>query len=217
MTKLYVGVMIDDLTTRGVTEPYRMFTSRAEFRLTLRADNADQRLTALGMELGLVGDLRAKIHLEKARALKTARELGRSLTLSPSRTQAAGISVTPDGQPRSVLQLLGHPGVDVERLTAIWPELSTWSAATREQLEIEATYAGYLHRQAADVRAFQRDEDLLLPGDIDYAVIGSLSNEVREKLSAVRPRTLGQAARMEGMTPSALMSLLGHVRRRQAA
>ncbi len=213
----YIGVMIDDLTTRGVTEPYRMFTSRAEFRLTLRADNADQRLTAYGSELGLVSGGRAQRYFRKAEALEAARELGRGLVLSPSRAVAAGLPVTPDGQPRTALQLLGYAAIDVERLSAIWPVLSGWPAEVREQLEIDALYAGYLHRQAADVRAFQRDEDLVLSEEIDYAAIGSLSNEVREKLASVRPRTLGQASRIEGMTPSALMSLLGHAKRRAAA
>ena len=213
----YVGVLIDDLTTRGVTEPYRMFTSRAEFRLSLRADNADQRLTRKGVELGVVSSDRASIFATKARALEEAREQATALTVSPARALSFGIAVTADGQPRSALQLLGHPQVNAARLSAIWPELSVWSPQVCEHLEIEATYAGYLHRQAADIRAFQRDEDLILASDLDYAAIGSLSNEVREKLQDVQPRTLGQAARIEGMTPSALMSLLGHVKRRMAA
>ncbi len=213
----YIGVLIDDLTTRGVTEPYRMFTSRAEFRLSLRADNADQRLTMRGVELGVVLSNRASTFAGKARALEEARQQAATLMISPARTLSFGIAVTADGQPRSALQLLGHPGVDVARLSGIWPELATWAPQVCEQLEIEATYAGYLHRQAADVRAFQRDEDLVLAGNLDYAAIGGLSNEIREKLQGVRPLTLGQAARIEGMTPSALMSLLGHVKRRTAA
>ncbi|WP_174300088.1 tRNA uridine-5-carboxymethylaminomethyl(34) synthesis enzyme MnmG [Caulobacter sp. S45] len=213
----YIGVLIDDLTTRGVTEPYRMFTSRAEFRLSLRADNADQRLTSRGVELGLVQSSRRAIFEKKMQALSEARHLARELTLSPSRSLAAGIAVTPDGQPRSVLQLLGYASVDIGLLSTIWPELAAWPAEVVEQLRIETIYAGYLNRQAADVEAFRRDENMRLPADLDYEVVGSLSNEVREKLSAVRPSTLGQAARIEGMTPSALMTLLGHVKRRQAA
>ena len=182
----YIGVMIDDLTTRGVTEPYRMFTSRAEFRLTLRADNADQRLTARGVALGLVGAMRAEAYRAKAQHLDIARKLAHALKISPTRTLAAGISVTPDGQPRSAFQLLGHSGVDVSTLTAIWPELSAWPVEVCEQMEIEATYAGYLHRQAADVQAFRRDEGLTLPPGLDYATIGSLSSEVREKLTVVK-------------------------------
>ena len=213
----YIGVLIDDLTTRGVTEPYRMFTSRAEFRLSLRADNADQRLTTRGVDLGIVSPIRAAQYASKARALEEARQMACELMISPSRTIKFGIEVTADGQPRSALQLLGHPGVDVARLSAIWPQMAGWPRELAEQLEIEATYAGYLHRQAADVRAFQRDEGLELAEDLDYAAIGNLSHEIREKLAAVRPRTLGQATRIEGMTPSALMSLLGYVKRRQAA
>ena len=213
----YIGVLIDDLTTRGVTEPYRMFTSRAEFRLTLRSDNADQRLTSRGVELGLVGSERALIYAAKHRRLEAARVQARALTASPSRTRGAGIQVTADGQTRSAMQLLAHPGVSVSGLVQLWPELADWPADVAEQIEIEALYAGYLGRQAADVQAFRKDEDLLLPADLDYSVIGSLSNEVRERLASVRPRTLGQAGRMEGVTPSALISLLGHVRRRSAA
>ena len=212
----YIGVLIDDLTTRGVTEPYRMFTSRAEFRLSLRADNADQRLTAWGETLGLVGPERAAVFRKKADALCVARDLASTLTLSPSRALAAGIGVTHDGQPRSASQLLGRTGVDVALLASIWPELKALTPAIAEQLEIEATYAGYLHRQSVDVAAFRKDEALLLPSEVDYGAIGSLSNEVKEKLSKVRPATLGQAARIEGVTPSALMSLLAHVRRRAA-
>ncbi len=213
----YIGVLIDDLTTRGVTEPYRMFTSRAEFRLSLRADNADQRLTERGARLGIVSSTRADIYRRKAQALEDARSQAAALVISPSRTLAFGIGVTADGQPRSALQLLGHVGVDVAALSAIWLQLADWPADICEQLEIEATYAGYLHRQAADVRAFQRDENLMLADTLDYAAIGSLSNELREKLTVVRPCTLGQAARIEGMTPSALMSLLGYVKRQVAA
>ena len=213
----YIGVLIDDLTSRGVTEPYRMFTSRAEFRLSLRSDNADQRLTARGVQLGLVGSLRAGVYIEKQKLLDVAREQAGRLKASPSRTCERGIRVTADGQPRSAMQLLAYPGVDVAALAGLWPELLAWPTDIREQIEIEAGYAGYLGRQAADVQAFRKDEDLLLPDDLDYGLLGSLSNEVRERLTMVRPRTLGQAGRLEGVTPSALMSLLGHVRRRVSA
>ena len=213
----YIGVMIDDLTTRGVTEPYRVFTSRAEFRLTLRSDNADQRLTRRGAELGLVTPVRAKKFTAKYEALETARALATGMTISSSRAVAAGLMVASDGQPRSAMQLLSLPGVDVALLEKIWPCVSSWSDEVGEQLKIEATYAGYLHRQAADIQAFRRDEDLLLPVELDYATVGGLSSEAREKLIASRPQTLGQAGRIEGVTPSALMSLLGHVKRRLAA
>ena len=212
----YIGVMIDDLVTRGVTEPYRMFTSRAEFRLTLRADNADQRLTGRGTRLGVVGPARAEAFKAKSEALAQARDQAAALTLTPTEAARAGLPVKADGQRRDVTQLLAYPDITFERLQALWPQLAEWPAAVREQVEIDASYAGYLDRQAADAEAFRRDEDLRLPGDLDYGAVGGLSNEVREKLSAIRPLTLGQAARMEGVTPGALTALLAHVRRRAA-
>jgi tRNA uridine 5-carboxymethylaminomethyl modification enzyme len=212
----YIGVLLDDLVTRGVTEPYRMFTSRAEFRLTLRADNADQRLTARGIELGVVGAARAQAFGGKAAALAAAREQARALTLTPAEAARADLPVKADGQRRDLIQLLAYPSIDFETLAKVWPQISGWSPAVREQLEIDASYAGYLDRQAADAEAFRRDEDLRLPADLDYAGVGGLSNEVREKLAAVRPLTLGQAARIEGVTPGALTALLAHVRRRAA-
>ena len=212
----YIGVLLDDLVTRGVTEPYRMFTSRAEFRLTLRADNADQRLTARGVELGAVGTERGRAFGEKAAALATARAQARDLTLTPAEAARAGLPVKADGQRRDLLQLLAYPSIGFDELTQIWPQISSWPPAVREQLEIDAAYAGYLDRQAADAAAFRKDEDLRLPAELDYAAVGGLSNEVREKLLAVRPLTLGQAARIEGVTPGALTALLAHVRRRAA-
>jgi len=212
----YIGVLIDDLVTRGVTEPYRMFTSRAEFRLTLRADNADQRLTARGVELGVVGSVRAAAFVVKAAELARARGEARALTLTPAEAARAGLPVKADGQRRDLLQLLAYPTIGFDDLAKIWPQAQAWSPAVREQLEIDASYAGYLDRQAADAAAFRRDEDLRLPADLDYAGVGGLSNEVREKLAAVRPLTLGQAARIEGVTPGALTALLAHVRRRAA-
>jgi len=212
----YIGVMIDDLVTRGVTEPYRMFTSRAEFRLTLRADNADQRLTARGVELGVVGAVRAEAYAAKAEALAAARAEARTLILTPSQAARAGLPVKADGQRRNLMELLAYPTISFEDLTGLWPQIAAWGPTVREQVEIDASYAGYLDRQAADVAAFRRDEDLRLPGDLDYATVGGLSNEVSQKLSAVRPLTLGQAARIEGVTPGALTALLAHVRRRAA-
>jgi tRNA uridine 5-carboxymethylaminomethyl modification enzyme len=212
----YIGVLIDDLVTRGVTEPYRMFTSRAEFRLLLRADNADQRLTAKGEALGVVGSARAGVFAHKAQALSGARGRAAELTLTPTAAAAAGLPVKADGQRRNLLQLLAYPTIAFEDLARLWPEIGDWSPAVREQVEIDASYAGYLDRQSADVAAFRRDEDLRLPAELDYAAIGGLSNEVRGKLAAVRPLTLGQAARIEGVTPGALTALLAHVRRRAA-
>jgi tRNA uridine 5-carboxymethylaminomethyl modification enzyme len=212
----YIGVMVDDLVTRGVTEPYRMFTSRAEFRLTLRADNSDQRLTARGLALGVVGSERAAAFGAKAEALAQARQLARALTLTPAEAARAGLPVKADGQRRDLLQLLAYPSIGLDDLARIWPQVGAWSPAVREQMEIDAGYAGYLDRQAADAEAFRRDENLRLPAELDYAGVGGLSNEVREKLAAVRPLTLGQAARIEGVTPGALTALLAHVRRHAA-
>jgi len=212
----YIGVLIDDLVTRGVTEPYRMFTSRAEFRLTLRADNADQRLTAKGVALGVVGPARAAAFAAKAQALAEARAEAAALTLTPQAAVRHGLPVKTDGQRRNVMELLAYPTIGFDDLARVWPQIGAWPPAVREQVEIDAAYAGYLDRQVADVAAFRRDEDLRLPAELDYAAIGGLSNEVRQKLSAVRPLTLGQAARIEGVTPGALTALLAHVRRRAA-
>jgi tRNA uridine 5-carboxymethylaminomethyl modification enzyme len=209
----YIGVMIDDLVTRGVTEPYRMFTSRAEFRLSLRSDNADQRLTAWGVGHGVVGRERAEAYRVKASELAHARERAGGLTISPAEAARLGLTLNNDGRRRDLFQLLTLPGASLDRLAAVWPELASWPGSVREQIEIDATYAGYLSRQASDVEAYRRDENLLLPSDLDYAAVGGLSSEVREKLHLSRPRTLGQAARIEGMTPGALTALLGHVRR----
>ncbi len=211
----YIGVMIDDLVTRGVTEPYRMFTSRAEYRLSLRADNADQRLTPKGVELGCVGPERARVFADNMREIEAARALAHSLQLTPAQAQARGLTVNQDGQRRDALQLLAYPTISYEQLAAIWPELGSLSRQAREQLEIDAMYAGYLERQALDVQAFKRDEDLRLDPALDYARVGGLSNEVREKLAAARPVTLGQASRIEGVTPGALTALLAHVKRQQ--
>jgi tRNA uridine 5-carboxymethylaminomethyl modification enzyme len=190
-----------------------MFTSRAEFRLTLRADNADQRLTGLGVKLGLVGPERAARFAGKAEALAVARARARALSLTPAEAVRAGFRVNADGQRRNLVQLLAYSEIGFSDLAAVWPEIEAWSPEVREQIEIDALYAGYLDRQAADVEAFRRDENLRLPADLDYARVGGLSHEAKEKLAAVRPLTLGQAARIEGITPGALTALLAHVRR----
>jgi tRNA uridine 5-carboxymethylaminomethyl modification enzyme len=209
----YIGVMIDDLVTRGVSEPYRMFTSRAEFRLTLRADNADQRLTQRGIDLGVVGSDRAALFHVKQSALVAARRQAEALTVTPTEAAKVDIRVNEDGQRRSLVQLLAYPGVGWDEVERLWPQLREWPAAVREQIEVDAAYAGYLDRQQAEVDAFRRDEALALPGDLDYAAVAGLSNECRQKLSAVRPQTLGQASRIEGVTPGAITALLAHVRR----
>jgi len=209
----YIGVMIDDLVTRGVTEPYRMFTSRAEFRLTLRADNADQRLTQRAHGLGLIGRDRFESFVRKQEALDAARAQAKAWTLTPQQAGNLGLTVNPDGQRRSLVQLLAYPGASLQRFAAQWPEIEAWPRAVAEQIEIDGLYAGYLDRQAADAEAFRREEDLRLPADLDYTAVGGLSFECREKLMAVRPLTLGQAARVEGVTPGALTALLAHVRK----
>jgi tRNA uridine 5-carboxymethylaminomethyl modification enzyme len=209
----YIGVMIDDLVTRGVTEPYRMFTSRAEFRLTLRADNADQRLTGRGVDLGLVGSGRAAVFHVKQSALQEARTQAAALSVTPSEAARAGLKVNEDGQRRSLPQLLAYPDIGWDQVRALWPEIDAWPDAVREQIEIDAAYAGYLDRQQAEVDAFRRDEALTLPAALDYAAVPGLSHEARQKLAAVRPQTLGQASRIEGITPGAVTALLAHVRR----
>jgi len=212
----YLGVLIDDLVSLGVTEPYRMFTSRAEYRLWLRADNADQRLTPRGLEVGCVGPERAAMFHVKHRALEFGRSLAEGLRISPSALAKRGISINQDGVARSALDLLAYPEIDWGRLVTLWPELSVVSAEVAEQLTIDSRYAGYLTRQRGDIAAYRQDEALSLPADLDYGAIGSLSTEVRQKLEANRPATLGQAARISGVTPAALVALLKHVRRRAA-
>ena len=209
----YLAVMIDDLVTRGVTEPYRMFTSRAEYRLTLRADNADQRLTDKGIAIGCVGPLRARQHADKMAALAQAHAYAASVSLTPTQANRHGLALNLDGQRRSGFELLSHPNIGVQQLAAIWPQLGELPRKIAEQLEIDAKYAVYLDRQAADIAAFRRDEGLELPEEIDYAELGGLSNEIKQKLEAVRPRTVGQAGRIDGMTPVALSLLLAHIRR----
>jgi len=211
----YIGVLIDDLVTRGTSEPYRMFTSRAEYRLILRSDNADLRLTAKGMDLGCVGSVRAQAFTAKAHALVQGRELMQSLAATPNELKAKGFNVNLDGVRRSAFALLRYPDVSWQQLVAQWPAIAGLRADVSEQLEIEGRYAGYLDRQTADILAFRRDEALALPDDLDYATIGSLSNEVRLKLQAARPTTLGAAGRIPGMTPAALTALLAHVKRQE--
>ena len=213
----YIGVLIDDLVTRGVTEPYRMFTSRAEYRLALRADNADQRLTEKGIAAGCVGSDRADVFHVKHRALESARQLLKTLTLSPAKAAQAGWAVNQDGRVRTAWEYLSYKDIDLNALSAVWPEVSDISEEIGTQVEIEALYSSYLERQAEDVAALRRDEDLMIPADLDYSGIGGLSNEVRQKLESVRPSTLGQAGRIEGVTPGALTALLGYVKRRKKA
>jgi tRNA uridine 5-carboxymethylaminomethyl modification enzyme len=212
----YLGVMIDDLVTRGVSEPYRMFTSRAEYRLRLRADNADQRLTPVGLDLGCVGSERRSAFEKKCRALADGRMLLEGLTLTPNEAARHGLDINKDGRRRSAFELLAFPGIDLARLRAIWPEVGGIDAGVAPQLEVDARYAHYVGRQEADVIAIRKDEGIAIPVDFDFAGISGLSAEVRQKLEALRPVTLAQAARMEGMTPAALMLLLAHLRKAPA-
>ena len=210
----YLGVMVDDLVTRGVTEPYRMFTSRAEYRLTLRADNADQRLTDRGIALGCIGSARARSHRAKMAALKAARTMAQTLKVTPNEAARYGLDLRRDGQRRTAFELLSYPDIGVAELARIWPRFGDLAPKITEQLEIDAKYDVYLARQAADVESYRRDEAHVLPDDIDYAALPGLSNEVRHKLQTHRPRTIGHAGRIDGITPAALTLLVAHLRRK---
>jgi len=211
----YLGVMIDDLVTRGVTEPYRMFTSRAEYRLTLRADNADQRLTDAGIGIGCVGGARAAKHRAKMAALSQARAMAQCLSLKPREAERHGIPVNKDGQARTAFELLSYPQIGFPDIARVWPQFARLEPKIAQQLEIDAKYAVYLGRQAADVAAYRRDENLELPEALDYSDVPGLSHEVRQKLQSIRPRTIGQASRIDGITPVALTLLAARVRRKQ--
>jgi tRNA uridine 5-carboxymethylaminomethyl modification enzyme len=212
----YMGVMIDDLVTRGVSEPYRMFTSRAEFRLKLRADNADQRLTALGLELGCIGTVRAAAFTSRLGSLTAGRDLLERLTLTPNEASRAGLDINKDGRRRSAFELLAFPGVTLSRLAAIWPELGGLAEDAARQLEIDARYAAYVQRQEEDVAVLKRDEAITIPAGFDFGAIPSLSHEVRQKLVLHKPRTLAQAGRIDGMTPAALTLLLAALKKASA-
>ena len=210
----YIGVMIDDLVTRGVSEPYRMFTSRAEYRLSLRADNADLRLTQLGIEAGLVGAVRQAAFRQREEAIRGALDLARSLGLTSGEAARKGLKVNQDGLRRSALDLLAMQDIGWNGVIALWPELGKLQPDVIEALEAESLYAGYLQRQEADIAALRKEDQLALPAGLDYAGMPSLSAELRQKLTTVRPATLGQASRIDGMTPAALAVILGHVKRR---
>ncbi len=209
----YIGVMIDDLVTRGVSEPYRMFTSRAEYRLQLRADNADQRLTDKGIAIGCVGSERAQFHAKKSAALNDARAFAKSVSLTPKEAERHGIALNKDGQRRTAFEMLSYPNIALVDLARAWPRFAELDERTAEQLEIDAKYDVYLSRQAADVAAYRRDESFALPDDFDYAALPGLSNEAKQKLQTHRPRTIGHASRIDGVTPAALTLLVAHVKR----
>jgi tRNA uridine 5-carboxymethylaminomethyl modification enzyme len=209
----YIGVMIDDLVTRGVSEPYRMFTSRAEYRLQLRADNADQRLTQKGIGIGCVGADRARMHTAKSLALKDAREFSNAVSLTPKEAERHGIALNKDGQRRTAFEMLSYPNISISDLARVWPRFGEFDLKIAEQVEIDAKYDVYLSRQAADVAAYRRDESFVLPDDFDYAALPGLSNEMKQKLQTHRPRTIGHASRIDGVTPAALTLLVAHIRR----
>ena len=213
----YLGVLIDDLVTRGVTEPYRMFTSRAEYRLTLRADNADQRLTNKGIAIGCVGPERQRHHTAKMAALEAAHRLAHSVSITPNEATRHGLALTQDGVRRTGFDLLAYPSLALADVARIWPAFAELPGPIGAQLEIDAKYAVYLRRQSNDVAAFRRDENLGLPETIDYAAVAGLSNEMQQKLAAVRPLTVGQAGRIDGMTPAALTLLAATARRKRPA
>lgn len=213
----YVGVMIDDLVTRGVSEPYRMFTSRAEYRLRLRADNADQRLTLLGEGIGCVGTTRRAAFAMKNRDLAEGKSVLEALALTPNEAARHGLEINKDGRRRSAFELLAYPGIGLSRLGAIWPELKALRPAIAEQLEVDARYAAYVQRQEQDVAGLRRDEAVAIPVDFDFGSIASFSNEVRQKLTKRRPATLAEASRIDGMTPAALVLLAAAVKKQAVA
>lgn len=214
-TSSYIGVLVDDLVTRGVTEPYRMFTSRAEFRLSLRVDNADERLTPLGITLGLVGSERQGRFAARSADIESLRQRLQALTLTPQQAEAAGLQLNRDGLKRSAYQLLSYPDIGFESLAAVWPELAAYPAGVAARVTADAVYAVYLDRQAAEIQAYRRDQALKLPAELDLDGISGLSNELKAKLAAERPADLAQAGRIEGMTPAALTLLAAHARRRR--
>lgn len=216
-TEAYIGVMIDDLTSRGISEPYRMFTSRAEFRLSLRADNADERLTPLAMRLGIVSRERTRRFNEVVQDLETARSLAQGITLTPNEAARHGLEINRDGVRRSAYELLAYPGVDVAWLARIAPEFSAIDAKTAERLETEAKYSVYLDRQQADVTQIRHEESRLIPASLDFNAVPGLSNELKQKMLTRQPRSIADAQRMEGMTPAALAIIIAHVRNAEAA